>query len=76
MSNICSNFCKNILTRTNIRVIISTERRDNMELIKSKGMVIFLVVVLTVTIISSINTKKYDESNKDVQESYISMNLK
>lgn len=47
-----------------------------MELVKSKGMVIFLVVVLAVTIVNSINTKKYDERNKDIQESYISMNIK
>ena len=47
-----------------------------MELVKSKGMVIFLVVVLGLTIISSINTKKYDERNKEIQESYISMNTK
>lgn len=47
-----------------------------MELVKSKGMVAFLVVVLGLTMISSINTKKYDERNKDIQESYISMNIK
>ena len=47
-----------------------------MELVKSKGMVIFLVVVLGLTIISSFNTKKYDERNKAIKESYISMNLK
>ena len=47
-----------------------------MELIKSKGMVIFLVIVLGVTIISSINTKKYDEKNKKIEENYISINLK
>ena len=47
-----------------------------MELIKSKGMIIFLVVVLSITIISSINTKKYDERNKDIESSYISMNIK
>ena len=47
-----------------------------MELVKSKGMVIFLVVVLTVTIVSSINTKKYDEKNRTIDESYISINLK
>lgn len=47
-----------------------------MELVKSKGMVIFLVVVLSITIINSINTKKYDERNKDIKESYISMNVK
>ena len=47
-----------------------------MELVKSKGMVIFLVVVLGLTIISSINTKKYDERNKELMDSYISMNIK
>ena len=47
-----------------------------MELIKSKGMVIFLVVVLSITVISSINTKKYDERNKVIESSYISMNIK
>lgn len=47
-----------------------------MELVKSKGMVIFLVVVLGLTIISSINTKKYDERNKEIMDSYISMNVK
>ncbi len=47
-----------------------------MELVKSKGMIIFLVVVLGITIISSINTKKYDEKNKKIEESYISMNIK
>lgn len=47
-----------------------------MELVKSKGMVIFLVVVLSLTVIDSINTKKYDERNKDIQQSYISMNIK
>lgn len=45
-----------------------------MELVKSKGMVIFLVVVLAVTIVSSINTKKFDEGNKDIDKTYISMN--
>lgn len=47
-----------------------------MELVKSKGMVIFLVVALTITVISSINTKKYDERNKELESSYISMNIK
>ena len=47
-----------------------------MEIVKSKGMFVFLVVVLSITIISSINTKKYDERNKEIQESYISMNIK
>ena len=47
-----------------------------MELVKSKGMIIFLVVVLTITIISSINTKRYDDRNKEDKNSYISMNIK
>lgn len=47
-----------------------------MELVKSKGMIIFVVVVLGLTIISSINTRKYDEQNKKVEDSYISMNIK
>ncbi len=47
-----------------------------MELVKSKGMVIFMIVVLGITIINSINTKKYNERNKDIEKSYISMNLK
>lgn len=49
---------------------------NSMELVKSKGMVIFLVVVLGLTIISSINTKKYDEKNREIEQSYISMNIK
>ena len=44
-----------------------------MELVKSKGMVVFLVVVLSITIISSINTKKYDERNKAVMGLFILM---
>ncbi len=47
-----------------------------MELVKSKGMIIFLVIFLGLTIISSLNTKKYDEKNRDISESYISMNIK
>ena len=55
--------------------MIFSERRDSMELVKSKGMVVFFVVVLLITIISSINTKKYDESNRNIEDNYISMNL-
>ena len=47
-----------------------------MELIQNKGMVIFLVIVFSLTIISSINTRKYDERNKELQETYISINVK
>lgn len=47
-----------------------------MELAKSKGMIIFLVFVVGLTIISAVNTKKFDERNKEVDTSYISMNIK
>ena len=47
-----------------------------MDLIKSKGLVVFLVVMLSITIVSSINTKKYDEENRNIDEKYISMNIK
>ena len=41
-----------------------------MELVKSKGMIVFLVVVFSITIISSLNIKKYDERNKELMDSY------
>ena len=44
-----------------------------MELVKSKGMVIFLVIVLSITIISSIGNKKIDD-RKDNKNIYISLN--
>ena len=47
-----------------------------MKLAKSKGMIIFLVFVVGLTIISAVNTKKFDERNKEVDTSYISMNIK
>ena len=47
-----------------------------MDLVKSKGLVIFLVVMLSITVVSSINTRKLDERNKDIEKSYISMNIK
>ena len=47
-----------------------------MELVKCKGFVIFLVMMVSITVLSSINTKKLDERNKDVEKSYISMNIK
>ena len=49
---------------------------NSMELVKSKGLVVFLVVMLSITVISSINTRKFDERNKDIEKSYISMNIK
>ena len=47
-----------------------------MELVKSKGMIIFIILLFSITIIQAINTKKYDERNKELQDSYISMNIK
>lgn len=47
-----------------------------MDLVKSKGMVIFAIIVLGITIISSINTKKYDERSKEIDNSIISINIK
>lgn len=47
-----------------------------MELVKSKGLVIFLVVMLSITVVSSVNTRKFDERNGDIEKSYISMNIK
>ncbi len=47
-----------------------------MDLIKSRGLVVFIVVLLIVTIIGSINTKKYDENNVKVEKEYVSMNTK
>ena len=44
-----------------------------MELIKSKGFVVFLVVLFSITLINSVGIKKYDERNKDIENSYISM---
>ena len=43
-----------------------------MELVISKGMVIFLVIVLSLTIISSIGTKKYDRMNNVKEGTYLS----
>jgi len=45
------------------------------ELVRSKGMVVFFIVVLGVTIIGSINTRKYDEANKESELAYISANI-
>lgn len=43
-----------------------------MEIIKSKGLVLFVLIVLTITVVNSINTKKYDiEASKNV---YVSIN--
>ncbi len=45
-----------------------------MDLLKSKGMVIVLVVLLGFTVINSINTKKFDERNKKTQSNLIAIN--
>ena len=46
-----------------------------MDLVKSNGMVVFLVVVVGLTIISSINTRKFDERNRRIEANYISINI-
>ena len=43
-----------------------------MEIVKSKGLVIFILIVLALTVVNSINTKKYDM--KTSSNVYISMN--
>ena len=48
---------------------------SSVELVRSKGMVVFFIVVLGVTIIGSINTRKYDEANKESELAYISANI-
>lgn len=45
-----------------------------MDLIKSKGMVIVLAVLLGFTVINSINTKRFDESNKKIQSNLVAIN--
>ena len=45
-----------------------------MDLLKSKGMVIVLVVLLGVTVINSINTKKFDERNRKTQSNLVAIN--
>ncbi len=47
-----------------------------MEMIKSKGMIMFLVVIIGFTVVNSINTKKYDEANKELNNSYVALNIK
>lgn len=43
-----------------------------MELVKSKGMIIFTILVIGLSIVSSISTKKYDENKENEnKESYI-----
>ncbi|MDO4963466.1 MAG: hypothetical protein Q4E75_05190 [bacterium] len=44
--------------------------------VKNKGLILFLVVVVSITIISSVSTKKYDEANKSINDSYVSLNLR
>ena len=46
-----------------------------MELVKSKGMVIFIIMIICLTIIGSLSTKKYDSSN-EVNHTYISYSQK
>ena len=43
-----------------------------MEIVKSKGLVIFVLVVLAITVVNSINTKRYDM--KVSRENLVSVN--
>ena len=45
-----------------------------MDLFKSKGMIIVLVVLLGFTVINSINTKRFDENNKKTQSNLVAIN--
>lgn len=45
-----------------------------MELVKSKGMIVFIVIVFSFVIVNSINTKKYNDELNHIDSSYISMN--
>lgn len=45
-----------------------------MDLLKSKGMVIVLVVLLGFTVINSINTKRFDDNSKKNQSNLVAIN--
>ena len=47
-----------------------------MDLFKSKGMFIVLAVLLGFTVINSINTRKFDETNKKEQSNIVAINSK
>ena len=44
---------------------------NSMELVKCKGFVVFLVFMISMTVISSINTRKLDERNEYIEKSII-----
>ena len=46
-----------------------------MELIKSKGMVLFVVLVLGVTYISLTNNIKLEKNETEVNKEYVAINL-
>lgn len=46
-----------------------------MELIKSKGMVLFVVLVLGVTYISSMNNIKLEKKETEINKEYVAINL-
>lgn len=74
MSN--ANNCSHLLlTRTAVRSKIKTERGDNMkEIIKSKFMVGFIVLVLGITYVDSINVKRMEQVNISDTENLVVMN--
>ena len=46
------------------------------ELLKSKIMIGFIIFVLSLTYVDSINTKKMEENTKEASDNLISMNIK
>lgn len=46
-----------------------------MELIKSKGMILFVVLVLGVTYISSMNNIKLERKETEINKEYVAINL-
>lgn len=46
-----------------------------MELIKSKGMVLFVVLILGVTYISSMNNIKLEKNENEINKEYVAINL-
>lgn len=71
-TNDCSHF---ILTRTLVRGMMKSERRYSMkEIVKSKFMVGFIVLVLGITYVDSMNVKRMEQVNVSDTENLVVMN--
>lgn len=71
-ANDCSYF---VLTRTPVRSMIKSERRYSMkEIVKSKFMVGFIVLVLGITYVDSMNVKRMEQVNVSDTENLVVMN--